>query len=307
MDYIDYYKVLGIDKSASEDEIKKAYRKQARKYHPDLNPNNKEANLKFQQINEANEVLSDAEKRKKYDQFGKDWKHADQFQEARRQQEANRQQYGGGGFENFSNFESAEDGGGFSDFFSSMFGGRGSGGKRSSTRFRGQDYHSELRLKLSDVYKTHKQIVTVNGKSIRITIHAGVENGQEVKLKEQGGAGISGGPNGDLYIKFAIDNDTAFTRSGNDLTTTVSIDLFTALLGGEKVLDTLDGKVKLTIKPETQNGTKIRLKGKGFPVYRKENEFGDLYITYQVKLPVNLSDAQKKGLEELATTFPKND
>ena len=306
MDYIDYYKVLGVEKNASDEDIKKAYRKLARKYHPDLNPNNKEANLKFQQINEANEVLSDAENRKKYDQYGKDWKHADQFEEARRQQSANRQYGGGsGGFEGFGGFEGADDGGGFSDFFSSMFGNRGS--KRSSTRFRGQDYHSELRLKLSDAYKTHKQIVSVNGKNIRITIHAGVENGQEIKLKEQGAPGANGGPNGDLYIKFIIDNDTAFTRLGNDISTTVAIDLFTALLGGEKVLDTLDGKVKLTIKPETQSGTKIRLKGKGFPVYKKEGEFGDLYVTYQIKLPTNLTEAQKKTFEELAKTFPQND
>ena len=312
MDYIDYYKTLGVEKSASEEDIKKAYRKLARKYHPDLNPNDKEANLKFQQINEANEVLSDPEKRKKFDQYGKDWKHADQFAEARRQQEANRQQYGqydGGSsnFEGFSGFEGAdEEGGGFSDFFSSMFG-RGGGGQRKSTRYRGQDYHSELHLKLSEAYKTHKQVVTVDGKSIRITIHAGVENGQEVKLKEQGGAGANGGPKGDLFIKFIIDNDTAFTRSGNDLNINVTIDLFTAILGGEKILETLDGKVKLTIKPETQNGTKIRLKGKGFPVYRKENEFGDLYLTYNVKLPTNLTDTQKKQFEELATSFPKND
>lgn len=296
MDYIDYYKVLGLEKGASDEDIKKAYRKLARKYHPDLNPNDKEANIKFQQINEANEVLSDLEKRKKYDQYGKDWKHAEQF-EQQKQQYAN-QGFGG---QNFSGFE--EDGG-FSDFFASMFGNRG-GGQRKS-RFRGQDFHSELKLSLAEAYTTHKQVITVNGKSIRITIPAGVENGQEIKLANYGAPGVNGGPNGDLYIKFVISNNTAFVRNGNDLQTTVNIDLFTAVLGGEVMLDTLGGKVKLTVKPETQNGTKIRLKGKGFPVYKKENKFGDLYVTYQVKLPVSLTDKQKELFAQLAETFPKS-
>jgi curved DNA-binding protein len=299
MDYIDYYKVLGLEKGASEEDIKKAFRKFARKYHPDLNPNDKEANLKFQQINEANEVLSDAEKRKKYDQYGKDWKQSEQFSQARRPQGASRgPQYSSEGFEDFG-------GSNFSDFFSSMFGGGGGSSKRSTSRFRGQDYRSELHIKLSEAAKTHKKIVDVNGKSVRFTIHAGVQDGQEIKLKEHGGPGIAGGPNGDLFIKFVIDNDTKFTRNGNDLSLTVDIDLFTAVLGGEVVVDTMDGKIKLTVKPETQNNTRIRLKGKGFPVYRKDNEFGDLYITYQVKLPTNLNEEQKELFTQLSRHFSK--
>jgi len=294
MEYIDYYKILGIEKGASEDDIKKAYRKLARKYHPDLNPGDKKANGMFQQINEANEVLSDPEKRKKYDQHGADWKHADQFEEARRQQAANR----GAGQ---ADFDFGDDDN-FSDFFSSMFGNK----KRSNARYRGQDFRSELRLNLTDAYKTHQRVLAVNGKNIRITIPAGVENGQEIKLKGHGAPGVNGGPNGDLYITFVITNNTSFIRAENDLNTTVTIDLFTAVLGGEMIIETLDGKVKLTIKPETQNNTKIRLKGKGFPVYKQEGEFGDLFVTYQVKIPTNITEQQKKLFAELAETFPKN-
>ena len=306
MEYIDYYKVLGLDKDATQDDIKKAYRKLARKFHPDVNPNDKEAHKKFQQINEAHEVLSDPEKRKKYDQYGENWKHADQYEQARQQQ----QQYGGGGFGSFggggfgSNFGGEEytysggEEGGFSDFFESLFG--GARGRRNQAKYRGQDYNAELQLSLSDAYTTHKQTLTINGKNVRITIPAGVENGQQIKLKGYGSPGANGGPNGDLFITFVIKNNTAFRREGNDLYKTEDIDLYTALLGGEKTIDTLSGKIKLKVNPETQNGTKIRLKGKGFPVYKKEGQFGDLYITWEVKLPTNLSQKQKDLFTELS-------
>ena len=293
MEFIDYYKVLGVDNNATQEDIKKAYRKLARKHHPDLNPNDKEAHKKFQQINEANEVLGDPEKRKKYDQYGKDWQHAEQFEKARAQQRPH-----GFGRETFSgDFNESE----FSDFFTSMFGNMGSGGFRQrQTRFRGEDFHAELQLNLTDVYNTHQQVLTVNDKNIRITIPAGVENGQKIKIKGHGGAGINGGPNGDLYITFHITNDTKLKRHGHDLHTTVDLDLYTAILGGEIIIDTLDGKVKLKVKPETQNGTRIKLKGKGFPVYKKENEFGDLFITFQIKIPTDLTDKQKELFEQLS-------
>jgi curved DNA-binding protein len=140
----------------------------------------------------------------------------------------------------------------------------------------------------------------VNGKNIRITIPAGIENGQVIKLKGHGGPGVNGGPNGDLYITFVIENDTKFERVGNDLYTTVDLDLYTAVLGGDVIIDTLGGKIKLKVKPETQNGTKIRLKGKGFPVYKHEGEFGDLFITYQIKIPTNLTERQKELFRELS-------
>src|SRR5665213_184850 len=301
MDFVDYYKTLGVPKNASADDIKKAYRKLARKLHPDVNPNDKEAHKKFQQINEANEVLSDPEKRKKYDQHGENWKHADQYEQARQQQ----QQQGGGGFGGFGNFGggdytySSEGEGGFSDFFESLFGG-GRGGRKSQSKYRGQDYNAELQLNLSDAFTTHKQTLTINGKNVRITIPAGVENGQQIKLKGYGSPGVNGGPNGDLIITFVINNNTAFRREGNDLYKTEDIDLYTALLGGEKTIDTLSGKIKLKVNPETQNGTKIRLKGKGFPVYKNEDQFGDLYVTWDIKLPTNLTTKQKELFTELS-------
>lgn len=302
MEFVDYYSVLGVPKNASEDDIKKAYRKLARKYHPDVNPNDKDAQRKFQQINEANEVLSDPEKRKKYDQYGKDWKHADQFEQARRQQ--GQAQAGGGGFGGFGGggFEgftySSDDEGGFSDFFESLFGARR--GSRRQAAFRGQDFNAELEVPLKDAYLTHKQTLTVNGKNVRITIPAGVENGQKIRLKGYGGTGVNGGPAGDLYITFIVPNDPGLQREGNNLYRTEDLDLYTAVLGGDKTIDTLGGKIKLKIAPETQNGSKVRLKGKGFPVYKKEGQFGDLYITWNIKLPSGLSEREKQLFEELS-------
>jgi len=292
MAFIDYYKILGVEKNATQDDIRKAYRKLARKYHPDLNPNDKEANKKFQQINEANEVLSDPANRKKYDQYGENWQHAEQFEKA--QQERS---HGGGRQQTqFSteDFDSDE----FSDFFQSMFGNRSS--KRSNVKFKGEDYNAELHLSLSEAAQTHPQVLTVNGKNVRITIPAGVENGQVIKLKGYGGAGINGGPNGDLYITFIIADDLKFKRQGNDLYANVDLDLYTAVLGGEITVDTLNGKLKLKVAAETQNGTKTRVKGKGFPVYKKDGEFGDLYITYSVKIPQNLTDKEKELFRELS-------
>jgi curved DNA-binding protein len=288
MKFIDYYKVLGVAKKASDNTIKKAYRKLARKCHPDLNPNDKEAEKKFKEINEANEVLSNSENRKKYDQYGKDWQHAEAFEKAKRSQRNYTQAKG----QQFSQSD-------FSDFFESMFGG-GKGYHSNQIKFRGHDYNSELRLRLMDVYKTHKQIVTVNGKNIRITIPAGVENGQTIKIKGHGGKGINGGPNGDLYITFAIENITPFKRNRSDLHLKVDLDLLTAVLGGEITVDTLDGKVKLKVTPETQNGAKVKLKGKGLPKYRKKGQFGDLFITYSIKMPEKLSQRQKELFKELS-------
>ena len=292
MEFKDYYQILGVNKNATDDEIKKAYRKLARKLHPDLNPNDKEAHKKFQEINEANEVLSDPEKRKKYDQYGKDWQHAEQFEQAKRSQHQQQRGYS-------ESFSGDFDQGDFSEFFNSMFGGRGGGYTKREAKFRGEDYHAELQLNLADVYRTHQQVLTVNGKNIRITIPAGVEDGQKIKIKGHGAPGINGGPNGDLYIGFHIINNSQFKRDGKDLYTNAEIDLYTAVLGGEITVDTFDGKAKLTIKPETQNGTKIRLKGKGFPVYKKEGEFGDLVITLNVKIPTGLTEKQKELFEQL--------
>lgn len=302
MEFIDYYKVLELDKSATKSDIKKAYRKLARKYHPDLNPNDTAAQKKFQQINEAHEVLIDPEKRKKYDQYGKDWEHAEEFEKQKAQQQQYQRQYSGGRSGGFGGAESfgggGFEGGDFSEFFESMFGGA-AGGRQRTTRFRGQDFNADLHLNLTDVYKTHKQTITVNGKNIRLTIPAGVENGQTIRIKGYGGEGVNGGPPGDLFITFALKNNTEFKREGKNLYKDVDLDIFTATLGGDLMVDTFDGKVKLTVKPETQNGTTVKLKGKGFPVYKKEGHFGDLFITYKLRIPTNLSVREKELLQEL--------
>ena len=283
MDIPDYYKILGLSNSATDAEIKTAYRKLARKFHPDLNPNNKEAEKKFKDINEANEVLSDPEKRKKYDKYGKDWKHAEEFEKAGSRPSRGRQ-------------NDQEFSGDFSDFFESFFGGA-SGGRQQ--KHRGQDLTAELNLHLRDVYKPLKKTITVNGKNIRLSFPAGIENGQVIKVAGHGNPGGNGGPNGDLYITFSITNDTSFRREGHNLYTTVVLDLYTAVLGGEMLTDTFEGQVKLKVPAGTQPGSKIKLKGKGFPVYKKTNEFGDLFITYQVRIPTNLSDKQKELFAQL--------
>ena len=290
MAYIDYYKILGVSKTATETDIKKAYRKLARKYHPDLNPNDKLAEKKFKEINEANEVLSNVENRKKYDQYGEHWQHAEEYEKAK-QQEQYQQNYQGS-----SSGYSEED---FSDFFENMFGGRASTGSGRQVKFRGQDFNAALQLNLKDVYTTHKRTLTVNNKNIRITIPAGIENGQTIKIKGHGGKGVNGGPNGDLYIQFSVLNQTKFKRDQDNLYTIVDLDLYKALLGGELMVNTFNGKVKLNIKPETQNGTQVKLKNKGFPRYKKEGQFGDLYITYQIKTPTKLSEKEKELFKQL--------
>jgi len=295
MEFMDYYKILEIDKNASVEDIKKAYRKLARKFHPDLNPNDTQAKKKFQQINEANEVLSDPEKRKKYDKYGKDWERGEEYEKYRQQQQSR------GGRAQSQSFGSQDD---FSDFFESMFGGSyGSGSHgRTSARYKGEDIHAELQLDLKAAANTHHQTFTVNGKNIRVTIPAGIEHGQTIRISGHGSQGINGGPNGDLYISFSIQNNTPFRRQGADLYLQHDIDLKTALLGGEVLIPTLSGTVKVNVKAETQNGAKIKLKGKGYPVYKKEGVFGDLYVTFNVKLPSNLSEKQKVLLSEILTS-----
>jgi curved DNA-binding protein len=291
--YIDYYKILGVDKNATQKDIKSAYRKLARKFHPDLNPNDKDAKKNFQQINEANEVLSDPEKRKKYDQYGEDWKHAEEFKNAGQYQEQSSESHG-------QRYQGARDEGEFSDFFESLFGGFGGAGRSRQVKYRGEDYNAELHLELIDAYEAHQQTLTVNGKKIRITIPAGIENGQTIKIAGHGGPGVNGGPNGDLYITFQIANNLKFKRSGDDLYTKADLDLYTAVLGGEITIDTLNGKVKLKVNPETQNGSKVKLKGKGFPVYKSKGQSGDLYVTYMIKIPTNLTEKEKKLFTELS-------
>lgn len=297
MAFIDYYKILGVPKNATQEEIKKAYRKLARKYHPDINPGDKEAEHKFKEINEANEVLSNPENRAKYDKYGEHWQHGEAYEQAQQQQQ---RQYSGASSGAEFNFGEGED---FSDFFQSMFGreaGFGGGSRsRTSGKFKGQDIQAELQLSLKEAATTHPQTFTIGDKKVRITIPAGVYDGQQIKLKGYGGQGYNGGPNGDLYITFNIPKETRFERIGNDLKTKIVIDLYTAILGGEVLVETLDGTVNLKVKPETQNGVVVRLKGKGFPVYKKEGEHGDLLVVYDVQLPTHLTEKQKELFEQL--------
>lgn len=309
MPYIDYYSILGIDKGASAEEIKKAYRKLARKLHPDLNPNDKEAQKKFQELNEANEVLSDPEKRAKYDKYGENWKHGEEYEKAQQQyqqqyQNQQQQRWGSQGGQTFYTEGDFSDDD-FSEFFHSMFGSgfnrRGSGAA-GYNKYKGADYQAELRLTLRQAMQTHQQTLSVDGKNVRITIPAGVADGQKIKLAGYGQPSVNGGPSGDLYITFSIEEDPAFKRLGDDIYTNAKIDLYTAVLGGETMVGTLDGQVKMTVKPGTQPHAKMRLKGKGFPVYKKEGRTGDLYVTLEVHLPDHLSDREKELFTELSKT-----
>lgn len=302
MAFIDYYKVLGVDRSATQADIRKAFRRLAKQYHPDINANDPRAQERFQEINEANEVLSDPEKRKRYDEYGEHWAHAEEYEAQRRQYE---QQYGGGqqygdfgsfgGFDfgGFGDFTRSEGNtGGFSDFFEQLFGGAGHRSTRQQP-MRGTDYEAELHLTLHDAAETHKQVLNVNGKSIRVTIPAGVADGQRLKLRGHGGEAPQGGTRGDLYITFRIAPDNTFTRSGDDLYIRTALPLTTAVLGGEVNVPTLTGDVRMKVGAGTQPGGKMRLRGKGMPKYKKETERGDLIVTFDVHIPNTLTDEQR--------------
>ena len=314
MAFIDYYKVLGVERNATQDDIKKAYRKMARKYHPDLNKDDPNAKDKFQEINEANEVLSDPEKRKKYDEYGEHWKHADEFKAEREAYQRAQERGGQSAYwysENGDDFMGGFGGNahgfggnasGFSDFFEQLFGhGASSGrsGRGYNMMSRGGDIEAQMNLSLREAAVTHKQTFSVNGENLRITIPAGIADGQMIKLKGHGEKGSNGAPDGDLYITFQIAPDPNFKREGDDLFTDVDIDLYTAVLGGSVNVNTIDGMVKLKVNPGTQNDTKVRLRGKGFPVYKKEGTFGDLIVTYHVDIPTSLSEKQKELFTQL--------
>lgn len=291
MAFIDYYKILGISKDATQEDIKKAYRKLARKYHPDLNKDNPNAQEKFQEINEANEVLSNPEKRKRYDEYGENWKYAEELEKQKKRQTKEQSGTREGTF-----WYSDDNTSGFSDFFEELFGNRYRNYNRA---MRGKDYESELHLTLRQAAEEQKQILNLNGKNIRITIPAGVADGQVIKLRGYGEPGKGDAPDGDLYITFRIKEDPTFKRIGNDLYTTTTIDLYTAVLGGEIILDTLNGKVKVKIKAGTQNNSKIRLKEKGFPIYKQSGEYGDLILTIQISIPTLLTERQKELFKQI--------
>lgn len=301
MAFIDYYKVLGVEENATQADIRKAYRKLAKKYHPDVNKSDPDAQQRFQEINEANEVLSDPEKRKKYDEYGENWRHADEFEAQRQQYKHTGRGYEGfdfGGFGGFGDFSrSAGNTGSFSDFFETLFGSGGFTSTRNSVK-RGRDLQTELSLTLREATETHKRLLNINGNSLRITIPAGIADGQKIRLKGQGESSVNGGERGDLYITFHIMPDKQFIRNGDDLYTTVTVDLYTMLLGGEVVVPTIKGNVRMQIKPDTQPDSKLRLRNKGFPKYKKENEYGDLIVSLKLQLP-QLNERQRGLLQQI--------
>ena len=294
MAFIDYYKVLGVEKSATQEEIRKAYRKQAKKYHPDINKDDPQAKERFQEINEANEVLGDPEKRKKYDEYGENWRHADEFEAQRRQYRNNSNgNFDFGGFGGFGDFSGNEgNASGFSDFFEQLF---GSGFNRRQPK-KGKDLQATLSITLQEAATEHKQTFSINNENIRITVPAGINDGQKIKIKGRGE--LFNGVRGDLYITFRIEPDAHFTRNGNDLYTTQSIDLYTMLLGGDIIVPSLTGNAKVNIKPGTQPDSKLRLRGKGMPEYKKAGIYGDLIITLKVVLPT-LDEKQKEMLKKI--------
>lgn len=313
MEYKDYYQILGVDKNASEKEIKSAYRKLARKHHPDVNPNDSEAEARFKEINEAYEVLGNSEKRAKYDQLGADW---------RRWQQAGggpgdfnwSQWTGGPGGERvhvrYGSPEDLEDlfGGQspFSDFFTSIFGGMGGGGRARSGGFeyqpspqRGRDLVHEVEISLSEAYHGTTRLIGKNGRRLEVKIPAGAKTGTRVRMRGEGESGVSGGEAGHLYLKVKVAADSRFRRKGDDLYTTVPVDLYTAVLGGEIRVPTLSGEVKLKIPAGSQNGQTFRLRGKGMPTLNKRDQYGDLYAKLDIRLPALLTPEQQEHFEAL--------
>jgi len=300
MDYKDYYKTLGVAKSSSQDEIKKAFRKLAIKYHPDKNPGDKKSEEKFKEINEANEVLSDPEKRKKYDDLGENWK---QYQQGGNKSSdfdwgryANRGGYTYSGDENeFGHF-----GGNFSDFFENIFGGgTGSNAQQRNSSAKGADLQAEMEISLEEAYQGSARLLNLNGEQLRMKLKPGSYEGQVLRLTGKGGAGINGGVKGDLYITVHIGNHTAFERKGDDLYCDLNLDLYTAVLGGKADIKTMKGQIKITIAPGTDNGKSLRLKGMGMPKYGKQNEFGDLYARINIIIPKTLSEKEIELFKEL--------
>jgi curved DNA-binding protein len=296
MDYKDYYKILGVERNASEDDIRKAYRKLAMKYHPDRNPNDKQAEERFKEINEAYQVLSDTNKRTHYDRLGSDYSN---WQQRGAPGDFNWDQYGGfpGGVRvDYGDLDDLFGGaGGFSDFFRTIFG-RGAEGVGTGTRTRArqqpQGYQQELPITLDEAYNGTTRLLQSDGKQKQVRIPAGVRTGSKVRV-------AGAGPNGlDLYLIVEVQDDKRFERRGNDLHTAATVDVFTAVLGGEADVETLGGKIKLNVPAGTQPEQVFRLAGRGMPSVKNANEKGDLYVRLKVQIPKYLSPKQRELLEE---------
>ncbi|MEZ4824818.1 MAG: J domain-containing protein [Bacteroidia bacterium] len=302
MEFKDYYQILGIGKSASPDEIKKAYRKLAKIYHPDKNPGDKVAEEKFKDISEAYEVLSDKDKRARYDQFGANWKYA---QEDNPEQGFNRAP-GGATYYTYEGDlnDLFTDDRGFSEFFYRMFGADSPFGSRNTGRSnrsrKGQDYHAVLPVSLEEVFQGSQRTFQVNGKNLRIKIKPGVQEGKTLRLPGKGGPGAGGGPAGDLFLQIQIQPHPQFQIEGANLKTETRVDLYTFLLGGKVEIPAPGGTVRISITPETEPGKVIKIVGKGLPLDESLKRSGDLYVTLQAKIPHNLSEKEKAMIRELA-------
>jgi curved DNA-binding protein len=306
MEYKDYYKVLGVAKDASQEEIKKQYRKQAVKYHPDKNQGNKQAEERFKDIGEAYEVLSDPAKRKKYDRLGSNWK---QYEQSGPQGGADfsqwAQQQGGRGRQSRTYSEEDFGGSDFSDFFNSFFGGGGGRGRRTeSAPQKGQDYEAKIVITLEEAYHGVERMISLGEEKIKITIPPGVQNEQVLRVRGKGGAGRRGGESGHLYLHVEVEPDQRFDRQDSDLYNDVHVPLYTAVLGGELEISTLKGNFSIKIPAETQTGKTLRLKGLGMPLYRKKGESGALFVKIIVDIPTNLSDKEKELFTRLAALRP---
>ena len=306
MEFKDYYKTLGVDKSANNEDIKKAYRKLAVKYHPDTNAGNKELESKFKDLNEAYEVLKDPEKRKKYDTLGSSWNNFRQtggreadfnWSEWASQPRASSRRRAS---DSYTNFGDVFSGGGVSEFFEKIF---GSGFSQKAgfqpTPKKGEDFQTEVEISLEEAFKGTSRLLSINDKKIELNIKPGITDSQILKISEKGMPGKNGGKNGDLLIKIIISPHKRVQRKDDDLYVEVTIDLYKAILGGTTKISTFGDTIKLNIPPESQPGKVLRLNGQGMPHYSNPSTRGDLYINLNVKLPKNLSDKEKEIFKEL--------
>jgi curved DNA-binding protein len=304
MIYKDYYSDLGVGKTATPAEIKKAFRSLAVKYHPDKNSGDKSAEEKFKVVSEANEVLSDPAKRKKYDQFGADWKH---YEEAGAQAGAfDWSKYAGdrgGQTHGAGNGSSGmgTNGAGIDDLFEMLFGERSGQGRRGrSFAIKGEDLQTETFLSLEEAYHGTTRLIVLNGQTIKVSIKQGVGDGQTLRIAAKGGSGLNGGPHGDLYLTVRIEPHPEFRRDGNDLHRDLPVNLYTALLGGKTQTKTLRGMVAVDIPAGTPNGKELRLRGLGLPLYGKKNEFGSLFVKVAIVLPEHITQEETNIIRELA-------
>ena len=298
MEYKDYYKILGVDKKASQDDVKKAYRKLAVKFHPDKNPGDKKAEEKFKEINEANDVLSDPAKRKKYDDLGENWQSQSQgFPNDFGQQSRRRQ----GGQQFYSSEESQ-----FSDFFESVFGSGAGGGFGGSSKQRGrmqrqgEDHQAETTITLEEAFNGTSRQVNLANQTLNLKLKPGIADGQILRMKEKGGPGMNGGPNGDLFITIHIQKHPRFERKGDDLYFDQPLDAYTAILGGKLAVQTIDKTIKINIPEGTDSDKVFRLKEMGMPEYSNPKQRGDSYVSVHIVVPKNLSSEDKEILAKLA-------